>query len=302
MKLTGSWTAMPTPFTEDNTIDYEGFQTLIDRQIKYGTSELFILGSCGETTLLTLDEKRQIVKEVIQMTKGRIPTFFNASMLTTELTCEFAGYCEEQGADGVIFSVPTYTLIPQAAVFQFFDKVMGSIHIPCGIYNNPSRLGVNVEPKTIRRLSDLHSNFIVMKEAMGSSQQLVQDKRLCGDKLSILCCDYPHYSIVIPTLAIGGNGTANIGANIMPEEVAKYSREWTSMEIVEECRETYFKYYPVLEALYQFSNPICVKAALRELGLPGGHLREPYQELTGAKLENLIAAMKETGLYDKYHV
>lgn len=302
MRLTGSWTAMPTPFTEDDRIDYDGFATLIDRQIKYGTSELFILGSCGETTLLTLEEKKEIVKQCIQMTKGRIPTFFNASQLTTKATCEFARYCEEQGADGVIFSVPTYTLIPQVAAFQFFDEVMGSISIPCGIYNNPSRLGVNVEPETIKKLSDAHDNFIVMKEAMGSSQQLVQDKRFCGDKLSILCCDYPHYSIVIPTLAIGGDGTANIGANVMPEEVAKYSRPWTSYEIMQECRETYFKYYPVLEAIYQFSNPICVKAALRELGLPGGHLRKPYQELRGKRLEILINAMKDTGVYDKYHV
>ena len=45
INLQGSWVAMPTPFTEDNKIDFKGFQTLIDRQIKYGTSQLFILGS-----------------------------------------------------------------------------------------------------------------------------------------------------------------------------------------------------------------------------------------------------------------
>ena len=53
MNLQGSWVAMPTPFTEDNKIDFKGFETLINRQIKYGTSQLFILGSAGEVTLLT---------------------------------------------------------------------------------------------------------------------------------------------------------------------------------------------------------------------------------------------------------
>ena len=66
MNLQGSWVAMPTPFTEDNRIDIEGFKLLIARQIKYGTSQLFILGSAGEVTLLTLDEKKLIVKSVMK--------------------------------------------------------------------------------------------------------------------------------------------------------------------------------------------------------------------------------------------
>ena len=64
VQLHGSWVAMPTPFTEDDRIDFKGFETLIDRQIKYGTSQIFILGSSGEVTLLTLEEKKAIVHEV----------------------------------------------------------------------------------------------------------------------------------------------------------------------------------------------------------------------------------------------
>ena len=65
MNLQGSWVAMPTPFTEDNQVDIEGFKLLIARQIKYGTNQLFILGSAGEVTLLSIEEKKLIVKSVI---------------------------------------------------------------------------------------------------------------------------------------------------------------------------------------------------------------------------------------------
>ena len=263
MNLQGSWVAMPTPFTEDNKIDYQGFETLINRQIKYGTSQLFVLGSAGEVTLLTLEEKKAIVKEVISMTKGKIPVFFSASSLTTEASVEFAQYCEKQGADGVVFTVPPYVLINQHAAHAHLDTCMGSVDIPCGIYNNPSRLGVQVLPETIKKLSDAHPNFVVDKEAMGSVEQLVQVQRLCEGKVKIMCCDFPKYSIVIPTLAVGGTGTANIGGNIIPEEAALYSRPWTSMEIMEECRANYFKWFPLLQALYTFSNPVVIKAALR---------------------------------------
>ena len=302
IQLQGSWVAMPTPFTENDKIDFDGFATLIDRQIKYGTSQLFVLGSAGETTLLTMEEKKTIVKEVVSMTKGRIPCFFNAPALTTEQSVEMARYCEQQGADGVIFTVPPYVLINQHATFTHFDTCMSSIGIPCGIYNNPSRLGVLVQPETIKKLSDKHPNFVVDKEAQGSVEQLVQVQRLCEGKVKIMCCDYPHYSIVVPTLALGGTGTANIGGNIIPEEAAKYSRPWTSMEIMEECRTEYFKWFPLLQQLYTFSNPVVIKAALRILGLPGGHLRKPYEEYTGQRLADLEKLMGELGVIDKYGV
>jgi 4-hydroxy-tetrahydrodipicolinate synthase len=300
--LKGSWVAMPTPFTEDDTIDYTGFAILIDRQIRYGTSQLFVLGSAGEVTLLTLEEKKKIVHEVIKMVDGRIPVFFSAASFTTDQSIEFARYCEREGADGVIFTVPPYVLIPQAAVLSHFDACMGAVGLPCGIYNNPSRLGVLVTPETIQALSAKHANFVVDKEAMPSVEQLVQVQRLCDGKIKIMCCDFPKYSIVLPTLAVGGTGTANIGGNIIPEEAALYSRPWTDMGIIEECRKEYFKWFPLLQQLYAFSNPIVIKAALNILGLPGGHLRKPYQDYSGHPRDELEKMLGEMGVIDKYGV
>lgn len=298
----GSWVAMPTPYGKNGEVDFGAFKLLIDRQIQYGTSELFVLGSAGETTLLSLEEKKSIVRNVIDMTRGRIPVFFNASALRTEDSVSFAKFCEAEGADGVIFTVPPYVLVPQDAALAHLDDCMGAVKIPCGIYNNPSRLGVAVTPESIATLSKKHPNFVVDKEAMPDVSQLVQVKRLCGDAVDILCCDFPKYSIVIPTLAVGGKGTANIGGNIIPEEAAQYSRPWTDMDVVNECRAGYFKWYPLLQELYMFSNPIVIKAALNILGLPGGSMRKPYLDYTGARYDKLRNMMEEMGVIAKYGV
>ncbi len=132
--------------------------------------------------------------------------------------------------------------------------------------------------------------------------QLIEVKRRLGDQVNILCCDYPGYSIVIPTLAIGGSGTANIGGNIIPEEAARYSRPWTSVEIMQECREGYFRWYPLLQELYHLSNPVVIKAALNILGLPGGHLRKPYLDYAGPRCDALARIMAELGVTAKYGV
>jgi 4-hydroxy-tetrahydrodipicolinate synthase len=299
---TGSWVAMVTPFSQNGRVDFGAFKALIDRQIQYGTDELFVLGSAGETTLLAVEEKKEIVKKIVALTKSRIRVFFGCSASTTEGAVELAVYCQGEGTDGVVFTVPPYVLIPQEAAFEHLNACMSAVSIPCGIYNNPARLGVHLTPETIRDLVERHPHFVADKEAMPLVSQLVDVKRYCGDKLNLLCCDFPKYSIVIPTLALGGNGTANIGGNIIPEEAARYSREWTDMSVIEECRKEYFKWVPLLQELYKLSNPIVVKAALNILGLPGGPMRKPYQEYSGVHYENLKKVMTKLGVIEKYGV
>ena len=281
MNLTGSWVAMPIPFKKNGDIDFDGFKVLIDRQIQYGTNQLFVLGSAAEVTLLTPDEKKEIIKQTVKIVDHRIPVFFSAASNDTQGEIEMAKFEEEQGADGVIFTVPPYVLIPQEDAFKHLDTVMSATSLPVGIYNNPSRLGVQVEPETIARLAERHPNFVVDKEATGSNYQLVQVQRLTKGKVKIMCCDSPYYSIVLPTLAVGGTGLANIGGNIIPEEAAKYA---------------------LLCELYEVSNPVVIKAALNLLGLPGGYVRRPYQDYDGEGLKRLEKIMTELGVMEKYSV
>jgi len=164
---------------------------------------------------------------------------------------------------------------------------MQSVQVPVAFYNNPTRTGISIYPETIETLSNECPNFVADKEAMPSVQQLIEVKRRVGDKIYILCCDYPKYSILLSALSIGGNGSANIGGNIIPEEMAKMSRPRDSINVLEESRTIYFKYYKLLEALYWLSNPIVIKADLKLLGLPAGRPRKPYPELEGARLLEL---------------
>lgn len=299
---TGSWVAMPTPFSADGRIDFGAFKVLIDRQIQYGTSELFILGSAGETTLLSIEEKKEIIRQIVKITKDRIPVFFGCAAPTTQGAIDLALFAQSESADGIVFTVPPYVLIPQDAAFVHLNSCISSVKLPCAIYNNPSRLGVNVEPETIAELVNRNPNFIADKEAMVYARQLSEVKRLCGDRLNILCCDYPKYSIIVPTLAFGGNGTANIGGNIIPQEAALYSRPWTSMDIIEQCRSEYFKWTPLLAHLYHLSNPIVIKAALNILGLPGGSLRKPYLDYGGENLKRLDNLLADMGIKEKYGI
>ncbi|HLA80635.1 MAG TPA: 4-hydroxy-tetrahydrodipicolinate synthase, partial [Thermoleophilia bacterium] len=280
-------------------IDYSGFQTLIDIQIKRGTNGLLLMGSTGEPTLLSPRERREIITRVMEYCKGRIPVFAGTTCGSTKDTIEFSQYAEKSGADGLVLVVPPYAGPSQSAVYEHFKMVAESVSIPLAVYNNPSRVGANIDAETIIKLSEL-PNVVADKEAMGNVGQLAEIRRNCN--INVLCCDYPGYGLVIPTLGLGGAGTANISGNIIPAEMEQLSRPWKTIEDVERTRTLLFKYLPLMSALYSEPNPVPVKAALRLLGLPGGHVRRPLTEMPEAKMVRLKRIMEGLGVFEKYAV
>ncbi|MBI5956932.1 MAG: 4-hydroxy-tetrahydrodipicolinate synthase [Chloroflexi bacterium] len=301
MRPTGSWVALVTPFTEASEVDFAGFERLIDFQVGNGTSGLLLMGSTGEPTLLTPDERREILDRVCAYAKGKIPVFAGTTCGSTGETIALSRYAERAGADGLLLVVPAYSQPPQEGLYAHFKAVAETVSIPIAVYNNPSRVGVNIDPATIIRLAEL-PNIVADKEAMGNIGQLVEVIRGTNGRLHLLCCDYPGYGLIIPTLALGGHGTANIAGNVIPREMAEMSRPWRSWDDIERTRELYFRYVPLLSALYSLSNPIAVKAALRLMGLPGGPVRRPLVDMFGEKVRQLDQLLETLGVKARYGI
>jgi 4-hydroxy-tetrahydrodipicolinate synthase len=162
-------------------------------------------------------------------------------------------------------------------------------------------VGVNIDAETIIRLAEI-PNIVADKEAIPTVAQLAAIMQAVGDRLHLLCCDYPGYSLVLPTLALGGHGSANVTGNIIPEEMASMSRPWQSMDDLERCRELYFRYLPLLSMMYSLSSPVPVKTAVGLLGLPAGRVRRPLPDLEPDHVAKLQALLVSMGVIDKYGV
>jgi 4-hydroxy-tetrahydrodipicolinate synthase len=170
--------------------------------------------------------------------------------------------------------------------------------IPLGIYNNPSRVGTDLPAEAIIRLAD-HPNILVDKEAMPRVGQIAQIAAAKKD-IALMCCDSPHYGLVMPVMSLGGQGTANMTGNIAPQEMAIISKPWRDFEDTKNCRETYLKILPLLDFHYSLVNPVPVKSLAKALGLPAGDLRRPYRNMDGPALKRGVEIVKELGLVEKY--
>jgi len=299
VKVEGSFVALITPFNLDGTVDFEGFRTLIDFQATNGTSALLIMGSTGEVSMLSLKERKEIISQTVKFKKGDILLYYGCTRTNTQETVEMVRYAAKEGADGAIVTVPAYICPPVEDAVQYFLEVADASQVPIGIYNNPARVGTDLTAEAIIRLAD-HPNIVVDKEAMPRPSQIAKIAAAKKD-IALMCCDSPHYGLIMPVMSLGGHGTANMTGNIAPREMATISKPWRSFEDAENCRETYLRLLPLLEFHYSLVNPVPVKSLAKAVGLPAGDLRRPYRTMEGEALSRGVKMVKELGLMEKYH-
>jgi 4-hydroxy-tetrahydrodipicolinate synthase len=296
--LTGSFVALITPFKEDGSPDIEGFGRLIDFQVAHGTSALLIMGSTGEVSLLSREERQLIITETVKFKRPGLPLFYGCTANNTRETIAMVQYAARAGADGAVVTVPSYVYAPVDAALQYFLEVADASSIPIGIYNNPVRVGTDLPSEAILRLAD-HPNVVIDKEAMARPGQIAQILA-AGKELSLMCCDSPNLGLVPAVMSLGGHGTANMTGNIAPAEMAIISKPWTTIEDAVNFREAYLRLLPLMHFTYSKVNPVPVKSLARVLGLPAGRLRKPYLNLTGSDLRAGVDIVRRLGLSERY--
>jgi 4-hydroxy-tetrahydrodipicolinate synthase len=296
--LTGSFVALITPFNKDGSADFAAFRSLLAFQETHGTAAVLIMGSTGETSMLSPEEKKKIIVETAKMKTARMPIFFGCTGNNTESTIANVRFARDNGADGAILAAPAYVCAPEADIERFFLEVADATELPLGIYNNPPRVKSDLHWEHLLRIFR-HPNYVVHKESTARVGQVAQV--LAGrPDVAVMCCDSPNLGLVVPTMSLGGHGTANMTGNVAPSELATLSTPWRSYAEAESFKTTYLRLLPLLHFTYSAINPVAVKSLMKALGLPAGELRKPLTGLEGEALAKGLRIVEEFGLAQRY--
>jgi 4-hydroxy-tetrahydrodipicolinate synthase len=298
MKLKGSFVALITPFNADGAVDFGAFRALIDFHARHGTAALLIMGSTGETSLLSPEEKERIIVETAKMKTPGMPIFFGCTGNSTDATIANVRFARDNGADGAILAAPAYICASEADIEAFFLDVADATDLPLGIYNNPPRVKTDLHWDNLLRIFR-HPNYVVHKESTARVGQVAQVLAAKPD-VAVMCCDSPNLGLVVPTMSLGGHGTANMTGNVAPAEMAALSTPWSSFADAETFRSTYLKLLPLLHFTYSAINPVAVKSLMKAVGLPAGDLRRPLTGLEGEALAKGVRIVEELGLAAAY--
>ena len=298
LKVAGSFVALVTPFDKNGKVDFGAFRELFAFHEAHGTAAVLIMGSTGETSMLEPDEKKAIIVETAKMKSGRMPVFYGCTGNSTDRTIANVQFAHDNGADGAILAAPAYICAPESDIERFFLDIADATNLPLGIYNNPPRVKTDLHWDQLLRIFK-HPNYVIHKESTARVGQVAQVIAGRPD-VSVMCCDSPNLGLVVPTMSLGGHGTANMTGNIAPAELAAISKPWTGYAEAEGFKNAYLGLLPLLHYTYSAINPVAVKSLMKALGMPSGELRRPLTGLEGDALAKGVRIVQELGLDKKY--
>ena len=297
-KITGSFVALITPFNKDGSVDFAAFRSLLAFQEQHGTKAVLIMGSTGETSMLSPEEKQQVIVETAKMKSAKMPIFYGCTGNSTEATIANVKFAQDHGADGAILAAPAYICAPEADIERFFLDIADATDLPLGIYNNPPRVKSDLHWDNLIRIFK-HPHYVIHKESTARVGQVAQVLAANPD-VAVMCCDSPNLGLVVPTMSLGGHGTANMTGNIAPAELAVISTPWASYTEAESFRCEYLRLLPLLHFTYSAINPVAVKSLMKALGMPAGDLRKPLTGLDADALAKGLRIVAELGLDKAY--
>jgi 4-hydroxy-tetrahydrodipicolinate synthase len=290
-RFTGVGTALVTPFRQDGSVDEAAVKRLARRQIDAGVHFLAPCGTTGEAPTLSTREKARIVELVVEEAQGRVPVLAGAGGYDTHDVIALAREYEAAGADGILSVTPYYNKPTQEGLYQHYRAIAGGTRLPIMLYNVPGRTGVNMEPRTVARLSELPT-IVAVKEASANVVQMSEIIASTPDDFLLLSGDDP---LTVAVMAIGGRGVVSVASNEAPAEM---------VQVVELCergdfaaaRRLHHWLLPLLQVNFVESNPIPCKAAMAAMGLLDEHYRLPMVPPSQAARERILGVLQQLRL------
>lgn len=290
MNLSGTITALVTPFARDGSVDYGALRALVEEQTAAGVEGICSVGTSGESPTLTHEEHHRVIEKTIEFAAGKCTivagTGANSTAEALSLT-RAAIACG--GADACLQVTPYYNKPNPEGLYRHFMSV-ADLGLPVILYNVPGRTGREIPLSVVKRLA-AHPNVVAIKEAAGSVDR-VSAVRDDAPGLTVLSGDD---SLALPMIAVGASGVISVASNVIPREMGDMVRLALAGDFVR-ARALHEKYYRLFRDLFIDVNPVMVKEALAAMGRCERVFRLPLCETDDAKLAQLKGTMKDLGL------
>lgn len=274
MRLSGSITALATPFTATGELDLDAWRRLLQAQLDGGTQGVVVAGSTGEAAALYESEYDALLRTAVETVAGRIPVLAGTGLSGTAKTVEQTRRAAALGADAALVVTPPYVRPTQGGLLAHFRRVADEGGLPVVLYNVPARTGCDLLPDTVAALAG-HADIIGLKEARNELERVEALLALRGETFALLSGDD---ATAASTMLAGADGVVSVVSNVVPRAMRRLC------DLARDGRRGQAEALDArLHGLYEFSgiepNPIPVKALLARQGIGHG-LRLPLQPLS----------------------
>ncbi len=285
--LTGVFTALPTPFLKDGSLDLPHLAKLVEAQLKAGVHGMVLLGTTAETPTLSAAEKKTILDTCVPLLKGKAQLIIGAGTNDTVSTVENLKQAARFKPDAALVVTPYYNKPNPSGLIAHF-KEAAKVGLPLFMYHIPGRTGLKVPSNVLDELIKQVPQLVGIKECNYDMSQVTDTAVKYAGKLSYFC---GNDELLPQFLAIGASGTISAAASVLAPGFVKIYNLFNAGKI-HEAFAVFVQMYPLIKACYYETNPTCIKYMLYKLGFGSQTVRAPLGEISvenKAKIDTLLA-------------
>ncbi len=285
------FTAIITPFKENQTVDFDAAVNIAKHLVETGSEGIVVCGTTGEAPVLSVEERLQLYTVIQDKVGHQAEVWAGTGSNNTGFSVELSKKAEQCGVHGIMLVTPYYNKPSQQGLYEHFKTIADSVSLPVMLYNVPGRTACNLLPQTIKKLSAVE-NITAVKEASGDMDQASLLYSLLQDRMAIYSGDD---SLTLPMLALGAQGVVSIASHLAGKDIRQMMECYYAGD-VEEARAIHNRLFPLFRGLFINSNPIPLKAAMNMTGLPAGGLRLPLVYASHEEQRIIENILRETGI------
>ena len=285
---TGVFPALTTKFTVDDTLDLPLFEKNLHAQLDAGVNGVVLGGTLGEASVLTTQEKEELIKFAVEKCAGKVPVVLNIAEGSTKEALQQAAYAKAWGAKGIMILPPMRYKSDHRETVTYFKTVADAIDLPVMIYNNPVDYKIEV---TMDMFDDLQGckNITAIKESTRDVTNVTRLINRFGDRYKILCGVDP---LAMEELVLGADGwVAGLVCAFPKETVAIFNLVKAGK--IEEATKIYRWFMPLLELDIHPKLVQYIKLAETQAGIGSETVRPPRLTLVGQEREDVLKIIND---------
>lgn len=289
----GSSVALVTPFDETTgNIDETSLRALLQFHVEQHTDNVCILGTTGESAVLSMAERERIIQIAVSELKGKIPILVGTGSNNPVVTKEMTLQAMDLGCDACLVVTPYYSKPPQRGLIRHMTD-MADVGLPLIVYNVPGRTAVDMSDESIAIAAE-HPNIIGAKDATGNLDrvQSLLSKLSHPDEFLLYSGDD---ATSVDFCLSGGSGCISVTANVVPNAMHEMIQAALAGDNTT-ARDLDAKIAQFHDVLFCETSPMPVKYAMSKLMRVSPYCRPPLDVLAPQYRTVIDNALREAKL------
>ncbi|MBA4029636.1 MAG: dihydrodipicolinate synthase family protein [Planctomyces sp.] len=290
-KLRGILTPNIVPLDDQGRINEGELRRYVDWLIAKGVHGLYPNGSTGEFLRFTVDERREIMRIILDQVRGRVPVLAGAAEANTRETIRACEAYYDMGATAVAIVAPFYYKLSPRAVYAYFKEIADNTPIDVTLYNIPL-FASPIDVPTVQKLALDCPKVVGIKDSSGDLPHMIR-------MIQAIRPHRPEFSFLtgwdaalMPMLLLGCDGGTNASSGVVPEVTRKLFDLCEAGQIAA-ARDVQYELVTLFDTMIQSAEfPDGFRLGVKLRGFETGSGRQPITSEQQGELTKLADTLQ----------